>query len=84
MLITPPNFNMDRTDIHQLTVVDPSARIIGISRTGKDVYVGSVAVIRAEESGDYDRVQPVVIEAETNIKDGVIIHTREAHSLRSA
>ena len=43
--------------------------------------MGPQAVIRADEPGEDGRVQPVVIEAEANIQDGVIIHTREGTSV---
>ena len=65
----------DWPEIDPTAFVDPSAQIIGNVRIGEKVYVAPMAVIRADEADAEGRVQPIVIEAETNIQDGVIIHS---------
>jgi len=72
----------DRPVIHPSTFIDPSAQIIGNVRIGPDVFVGPNAVIRADEPGSNGKVQPVVIEAESNVQDGVIIHSMGGTSVR--
>lgn len=70
-----PNPAGDWPEIDPTAYVDPSAQIIGKVRVGPGVYVACQAVIRADEPGADGKVQPVVIEAESNIQDGVIIHS---------
>lgn len=70
-----PNPSGDRPSIHPSAFIDPSAQIIGNVRIGQDVFVGPLAVIRADEPGANGTVKPVVIEDDTNIQDGVIIHS---------
>lgn len=72
----------DRPTIHPSAFIDPSAQIIGNVRIGPDVFVGPNAVIRADEPGPNGKVQPVVIEAETNVQDGVIIHSMGGTSVQ--
>jgi len=54
--------------------VAPTALIVGHVEVGPRVFVGPNAVIRADEVGPDGRVAPVVLEAECNVQDGVIIH----------
>lgn len=54
--------------------VHPSAVVIGNVRIGERVFVGSNAVIRADEPSADGKVEPIFIESEVNIQDGVIIH----------
>jgi len=72
----------DRPTIHPSAFIDPSAQIIGNVRIAQDVFVGPNVVIRADEPGSDGKVCPVVIEAESNIQDGVIIHSRGGTSVR--
>ncbi|MFH1934949.1 MAG: carbonate dehydratase [Pseudomonadota bacterium] len=76
-----PNPIGDWPEIDTTAFVDPSAQIIGNVRIGPNVYVGPQTVIRADETDAEGKVHPIVIEAETNIQDGVIIHTREGTSV---
>ncbi len=77
-----PNPAGDWPQIDPTAFVDPSAQIIGKVHIGPKVYVACHAVIRADEAGNDGKVHPVVIEAETNIQDGVIIHSRGGTSVR--
>ena len=77
-----PNPAGDWPRIDPTAFVDPSAQIIGNVHIGPKVYVACQAVIRADEADKDGNVHPVVIEAETNIQDGVIIHSRGGTSVR--
>jgi len=71
-----PNPSGDWPEIDASSFVDPSAQIMGKVHIGPEVYVGPQCVIRADEVDAEGKVHPVVIEAETHIQDGVIIHAR--------
>ncbi len=62
--------------------VDPSAQIMGNVRIGPGVYVGPQTVIRADEAGEDGKVEPVIIERDAFIQDGVIIHARAGSRVR--
>ena len=70
-----PNLVGDHPEIHPSALIDPSAQIIGNVKIEKDVFVGPLAVIRADERGPDGKVAPIIIREEVNIQDGVIIHT---------
>jgi len=71
-----PNPSGDWPKVDPTAFVDPSAQIIGNVHIGPKVFVGPQAVIRADEPDKDGKVHPIIIEAETNIQDGVIIHSR--------
>jgi carbonic anhydrase/acetyltransferase-like protein (isoleucine patch superfamily) len=70
-----PNLAGDRPKIHPDSLIDPSAQIIGNVIIEKDVFIGPLAVIRADERGSDGKVKPIIIGEEVNIQDGVIIHS---------
>jgi len=70
-----PNLAGDYPKIDPTALIDPSAQIIGNVEIAKDVFVGPLTVIRADQRGPSGEVAPIVIDAEVNIQDGVIIHT---------
>ena len=70
-----PNLVGDFPEIHPTALIDPSAQIIGNVKIGKNVFVAPLAVIRSDEPGPDGVVVPIVIDEETNIQDGVIIHS---------
>lgn len=70
-----PNLVGDCPVVHPTALIDPSAQIIGNVKIGKNVFVAPLAVIRADEPGSDGVVQPIVLEEECNIQDGVIIHS---------
>lgn len=70
-----PNLVGDYPEIHPLALIDPSAQIIGRVILKENVFVGPLAVIRADERGPDGTVSPITIEKEVNVQDGVIIHT---------
>ena len=76
-----PNPSGDWPEIDPSAFVDPSAQVIGNVRIGPNVFVGPQVVIRADELDTEGKVHPIVIEAETNIQDGVMIHSRGGTSV---
>jgi carbonic anhydrase/acetyltransferase-like protein (isoleucine patch superfamily) len=76
-----PNLVGDRPKIHPDSLIDPSAQIIGNVVIEKDVFVGPLSVIRADERGPDGKVMPIVIGEEVNIQDGVIIHSHGGTSV---
>ena len=70
-----PNLAGDCPQIDSTALIDPSAQIIGNVTIGKDVFVGPLTVIRADQRGPDDKVASIQIDEEANIQDGVIIHT---------
>ena len=70
-----PNLAGDYPKIDSTALIDPSAQIIGHVEIAADVFVGPLSVIRADQRGPDNKVAPIVIEAEVNIQDGVIIHS---------
>lgn len=70
-----PNLVGDFPEIHPTALIDPSAQIIGNVKIGKNVFIAPLAVIRSDEPGPDGKVRPIVIEEESNIQDGVIIHS---------
>jgi carbonic anhydrase/acetyltransferase-like protein (isoleucine patch superfamily) len=76
-----PNLVGDRPRIHKDSLIDPSAQIIGNVVIEKDVFVGPLTVIRADERGPDGKVMPIIIGEEVNIQDGVIIHSHGGTSV---
>ncbi len=76
-----PNLVGDSPQIHPDALIDPSAQIIGNVQIGKNVFIGPLAVIRADERGPDGTVAPIVIDEEVNIQDGVIIHSHGGTSV---
>ncbi len=76
-----PNLVGDLPEIHPTALIDPSAQIIGNVKVGKDVFIGPLAVIRADERGPDGKVSPIVLEDEVNIQDGVIVHSHGGTSV---
>jgi len=69
-----PNPRGDRPEVDPTAYVDPSAQVIGRVWIGPRVFVGPNAVIRADEVDKDGEVSPIVVEAECNLQDGVIVH----------
>ena len=68
------NPNGDIAQVDSTAYVDPSAQLIGAIRIGPRVFVGPNAVLRADELSADGDVKPILIEADCNVQDGVIIH----------
>ena len=69
------NLAGDYPQIDPTALIDPSAQIIGNVKIGKDVFVGPLTVIRADQRGPDGKVAPIQIEDEVNIQDSVIMHS---------
>ena len=70
-----PNLAGDYPQIDPTALIDPSEQIIGNVKIGKDVFVGPLSVIRADQRGPDGKVALIQIDDEVNIQDGVIIHS---------
>jgi carbonic anhydrase/acetyltransferase-like protein (isoleucine patch superfamily) len=70
-----PNLVGDHPQVHPAALIDPSAQIIGNVIIEKNVFVGPLTVIRADERGPDGKVAPITIREEANLQDGVIIHS---------
>jgi carbonic anhydrase/acetyltransferase-like protein (isoleucine patch superfamily) len=64
----------DKPVVASTATIHPSAVVIGNVHIDEKVFVGPNAVIRADEPCPEGRVEAIVIDAEVNIQDGVIIH----------
>lgn len=70
-----PNLIGDYPEIDPTALIDPSAQIIGNVKIGKNVFIAPLAVIRSDEPGPDGQVNPIILDEECNIQDGVIIHS---------
>ncbi len=76
-----PNLVGDYPEIDPTALIDPSAQIIGHVRISKDVFVGPLTVIRADQRGPDGKVGLILIDTEVNIQDGVVIHSNPGTSV---
>ncbi|WP_111655795.1 carbonate dehydratase [Isoalcanivorax indicus] len=56
--------------------VDPTAIICGKVFVGENVFIGPYAVIRADEVDAEGGMEPIIIGDNSNIQDGVVIHSK--------
>lgn len=56
--------------------IDPTAIICGKIIIEDNVFVGPYAVIRADEVTSDGDMDPILIKRDTNIQDGVVIHSK--------
>ncbi|MBA3847887.1 MAG: carbonate dehydratase [Planctomycetes bacterium] len=62
--------------IHESAFVDHTAILCGKVIVGENVFIGPYAVIRADEVDSSGGMQPITIGANSNIQDGVVIHSK--------
>lgn len=62
--------------IDQSAYIDQTAIICGKVIIHANVFVGPYAVIRADEVDEHGQMQPIIIGANSNIQDGVVIHSK--------
>lgn len=74
----------DTPRIDVTAYIHPTAVVIGNVQIGARVFVGPHAVIRADEPCEQGEVEPIVVEPEVNIQDGVIIHALGGSPVRIA
>ena len=70
------NPNGDVPVVHETAFVDPTAILCGKVIVEENVFIGPYAVIRADEVNDDGDMEPIVIGANSNIQDGVVIHCK--------
>lgn len=66
----------DIPQIHESAYVDQTAIICGKIIIEENVFVGPYVVIRADEVNEHGQMEPIVIGANSNIQDGVVIHSK--------
>lgn len=66
----------DLPQIHQSAHVDHTAIICGKVIIEENVFVGSYAVIQADEVDGAGELEPIRIGAHSSIQDGVVIHSK--------
>lgn len=71
------NPNGDTPVIHPGAYVDKTAIICGKVIIEDNVFVGPYAVIRADETNEHGDMDPIIIRANSNIQDGVVIHSKD-------
>lgn len=62
--------------IHESAYIDKTAIICGKVIIKENVFVGPYVVIRADEVDEHGEMDPIVIGANSNIQDGVVIHSK--------
>lgn len=62
--------------VHETAFVDPTAILCGKVIVEENVFIGPYAVIRADEVDDNGEMEAIVIGANSNIQDGVVIHCK--------
>jgi carbonic anhydrase/acetyltransferase-like protein (isoleucine patch superfamily) len=62
--------------VHDSAFVDPTAILCGKIIVEENVFIGPYAVIRADEVDENGEMEPIVIGANSNIQDGVVIHCK--------
>lgn len=63
--------------VHETAFVDPTAILCGRIEVGAHVFIGPYAVIRADELDENGHLEPIIIGANSNIQDGVVIHSKD-------
>jgi carbonic anhydrase/acetyltransferase-like protein (isoleucine patch superfamily) len=62
--------------VHESSYVDKTAILCGKVIVHENVFIGPYAVIRADEVNENGELEPIVIGANSNIQDGVVIHSK--------
>jgi carbonic anhydrase/acetyltransferase-like protein (isoleucine patch superfamily) len=62
--------------IHESSYVDSTAILCGKIIVEENVFIGPYAVIRADEVDEQGNMEPIIIGANSNIQDGVVIHSK--------
>lgn len=63
-------------NVSEEAFIDPTAIICGNIIIEDNVFVGPYAVIRADEVDENGNIEPIVIRRDSNIQDGVVIHSK--------
>ena len=76
------NPNGDLPVIHPSAYVDQTAIVCGKVFIGENVFIGPYVVIRADETDAKGEMEPIIIGANSNIQDGVVIHSKAGGVVR--
>ncbi len=68
--------------IHESAYVDQTAILCGKVIVHENVFIGPYAVIRADELNETGDMEPIIIGANSNIQDGVVIHSKSGALVR--
>jgi carbonic anhydrase/acetyltransferase-like protein (isoleucine patch superfamily) len=63
-------------NVSEKAFIDPTAIICGNIIIEDNVFVGPYAVIRADEVDENGNIEPIIIRRDSNIQDGVVIHSK--------
>lgn len=62
--------------VSEKAFIDPTAIVCGKVIVEDNVFIGPYAVIRADEVNENGDMDPITIKRDTNIQDGVVIHSK--------
>ncbi len=62
--------------IHESAYVDQTAIVCGKVFIGENVFIGPYVVIRADEVDINGGMEPIIIGSNSNIQDGVVVHSK--------
>jgi len=79
MLRRNPSGHMPQ--VSETAFIDPTAIICGKVIIEDNVFIGPYAVIRADEVNEQGEMQAILIKRDTNIQDGVVIHSKAGASV---
>ena len=68
--------------IHESSFVDPTAIICGKVIIHENVFIGPYVVIRADETNEKGEMEAIIVGSDSNIQDGVIIHSKSGGSVQ--
>jgi carbonic anhydrase/acetyltransferase-like protein (isoleucine patch superfamily) len=77
-----PNPRGDMPLVHETAFVDPTAILCGKVVVEENAFIGPYAVIRADEVDAEGDLQAIVIGRDSNIQDGVVIHSKSGAPVR--
>lgn len=66
----------DMPVVSETAFIDPTAIICGKVIIEDNVFIGPYAVIRADEIDESKNMEPIIIRRDSNIQDGVVIHSK--------
>ena len=72
----------DYPEVHETAFVDPTAVLCGLVKIGPNVFIGPYVVIRADEVDADGNMEPIIIGANSNLQDGVVIHSKDGAPVR--
>jgi hypothetical protein len=70
------NPSVHYSQVSEKVFIDPTAILCGNTIVEDKIFVGSDALIRTDEVDEAGSIQPILIERDSNIQDGVVIHSK--------